>query len=68
MSEVLSGNDRAILEPEIEQIAIDQEMIVGLGDRREKPVKRGGRGGWNLAEVRIGHHDDAFRWGRHAPS
>src|SRR5206468_10477326 len=58
------------LEPEVEDIARENEVIPGLGDLIQERVERLPHGGRHLTQVRVRHHDDArgFTLGRHGPS
>jgi len=67
---MFAGDDARILEPEIEQIAHQDEVISGPGDLLEECVKRLADGGRHLTQVRVRHDDDArgFTLERHGPS
>src|ERR1041384_3007276 len=52
-------DDGAILEPEIEQVAVDHHGVSGVGHRFEKAMKCGGDRGWHLSEMRVGHDEHA---------
>ena len=72
--EVFAGNHGAVLEPEVEQVAVDEEVVARLRHTLEKRVERGLDGDRNLAEMRIGDDDDpprgakgGGRSGRHGP-
>ena len=57
---MFAGDHAAILEPEIEQIAREQEVIAWLRDFLQKRVERLADGGRNLAEVRVCDDDHAW--------
>jgi len=67
---MFAGDDAWILEPEVEDIARENEVIPGLGDLIQERVERLPHGGRHLTQVRVRHHDDArgFTLGRHGPS
>src|SRR5256712_7165511 len=50
---MFAGDDARILEPEIEEIARENEVISGPGDLLEKRVERFGDGGGPQRQVRV---------------
>src|SRR2546427_12851712 len=50
---MFAGDDARILEPEIEEIARENEVISGPGDLLEKRVERFGDGGRTLPQARL---------------
>ena len=69
-AEMFPRNDGLVLEPEIEQIAREHQVITRLGDLVQERVKCGADGRWHLAEMRVRHDNDPRRCdlGRHGPS
>src|SRR5258706_2314353 len=68
--EVFAGNDALVLEPEVEQVTHQYEVVPRLRDLLEKRVERFPDGGRHLAEVRVRHDDHTSRLAlaRHGPS
>ncbi len=68
--EVFAGNDALVLEPEVEQVTHQHEVVPRPGDLLEKRVERRTDGGRHLAEVRVRHDDHplGFVLARHGPS
>ncbi len=64
--EVTAGNHGAVLEPEIEQIPVDDERVSQVRDAVEKTMERGADRRGNLSEMSVGDDDDA-RGERHGP-
>src|SRR5438552_3228339 len=62
--EMLAGNDAVILEPEVEEIAGQHQVIAGLGHLLQKGVKRRPDGGRHLTEMGVRYDNHA----RHGPS
>ena len=54
---MFAGDDARILEPKIEEIARENEVISGPGDLLEKRVERLGDGGRHLTEVGVRYDD-----------
>src|SRR5438128_584189 len=50
---------RAVLEPEVEQVAVHDELVPHLRDRIEEGVEGAGDGGGDLPQVGIGHDEAA---------
>ena len=63
-----SRNHRPVLEPEVEQIAVDEQRVAQIGYGIEEAVERGDGGAWHLTQVGVGDDDHARCWGGHAPS
>ena len=61
---MFAGDDALILEPEIEQIAGQDEVIAGSGDFFQERVKRLAHGGRHLTQMGVRYDDYA----RHGPS
>src|SRR5689334_9541987 len=66
-AEVTPRNHGPVLEPEVKQIAVDDERVAEIRDGIEKAMERGGDRGRNLSEMRVGDDEDARGWGRHGP-
>jgi len=66
-AEVAARDYRAVLEPEIEQVAVDEERVPEIRHRVEETVKHGRDRGRDLAEMRVGDDDHAGGWERHGP-
>src|SRR2546422_8339383 len=64
---MFAGDDTLILEPEIEEIAGQHQVIPGLGDLLEKRVERCADGGRHLTEMRVGHDNHARGGGATRP-
>jgi hypothetical protein len=64
--EVASRDCRPIFEPEVEQVAVDEQGVPQVGDGGEKRMKGRGLGRSALAQVGISDYDDAG--GHHGPS
>jgi len=64
---VTPRDDRPVLEPEVEQVAVDEEGIPEVRHRVEEAVKRGRDRGRDLAEmsVRDDDHTGGGQW--HGP-
>src|SRR2546429_4718129 len=58
-AEVTARDHRAVLEPEIEQVAVDEERVAQIGHRVEEPVKRDSDRGRDLAEMSVGDDDQS---------
>src|SRR3989449_111256 len=66
-AEVTARDHRAVFEPEIEQVAVDEERVAEIGHRVEESVKRDGDRWRDLAEMSVGD-DDHTRGGEgHGP-
>ena len=67
---MFARDDGLILEPEIEEITCQNEVIAGLGDLLEKRVERCADGRRHLTQMRVRHddHTSVFVRGRHGPS
>jgi len=52
------GDDSRIGEPEIEQVAIDQQAVAKLGDRVEELEQCLLGPGWRHSQVGVGHDDE----------
>src|SRR5437667_145649 len=66
-AEVTARDHRAVLEPEIEQVAVDEERVAEIGHRVEEAVKRDGDRGRDLAEMSVGDDDHTRGGGGHGP-
>src|SRR3989442_665343 len=66
-AEVTARDHRAVLEPEIEQVAVDEERVAEIGHRVEESVKRDGDRGRDLAEMSVGDDDHTRGGGGHGP-
>src|SRR5438093_10936364 len=66
-AEVTARDHRAVLEPEIEQVAVDEERVAEIGHRVEEPVKRDSDRGRDLAEMSVGDDDHTGGGGGHGP-
>src|SRR5213592_2014556 len=66
-AEVTARDHRAVLEPEVEQIAVDEQRVSEIRHRVEEAVKRDCDRGGDLAEMRVGDHHNAGRWEGHGP-
>src|SRR3989441_2624518 len=56
-AEVTARDHRAVFEPEIEQVAVDEERVAEIGHRVEESVKRDGDRWRDLAEMSVGDDD-----------
>src|SRR6266567_6539595 len=66
-AEVTARDHRAVLEPEIEQVAVDEERVAQVGHRVEEPVKRDSDRGRDLAEMSVGDDDHTGGGEGHGP-
>src|SRR5213083_2757539 len=66
-AEVTARDHRAVLEPEVEQVAVDEQRVSEIRHRVEEAVKRDCDRGGDLAEMRVGDHHNAGRWEGHGP-
>src|SRR2546422_2314302 len=66
-AEVTARDDRAVLEPEIEQVAVDEKGVAEIGHRVEESVKRDGDRGRDLAEMSVGDDDHTRGGGGDGP-
>src|SRR5438270_6956730 len=66
-AEVTARDHRPVLEPEIEQVAVDEERVAEIGHRVEEPVKRDGDRGRDLAEMSVGDDDHTGGGEGHGP-
>src|SRR5207249_4691058 len=66
-AEVTARDDRAVLEPEIEQVAVDEKGVAEIGHRVEESVKRDGDRGRDLAEMSVGDDDHTGGGEGHGP-
>src|SRR2546427_3364114 len=66
-AEVTARDHRAVLEPEIEQVAVDEERVAEIGHRVEEPVKRDSDRGRDLAEMSVGDDDHTGGGEGHGP-
>ena len=57
--EMLARHHGPVLEPEVEQVAIDEQMVAGLRDPVEECVERRLRGRRHLAQVGVRDHEAA---------
>src|SRR5690348_18510941 len=64
-AEVTPRNHGPVLEPEVEQIAVDDERAAEIRDGIEKAMERRDDRGRDLSEMRVGDDEDARGWGRH---
>jgi hypothetical protein len=71
---VFARDDGAVLEPEVEQVAVNEEVVAGPRHAREEGVEGRRNGDGDLAEVSVGDDDDPARrgegggsGGRHGP-
>ena len=64
--EGVAGNDSPVLEPKIEQVAIDDQVARHIGHPLEEAMEGNGDAGCSLAEVRIGDNDHVL--GEHDPN
>src|SRR5947208_2391807 len=65
--EVTARDHRAVLEPEIEQVAVDEERVAEIGHRVEEPVKRDGDRGRDLGEMSVSDDDHTSGGEGHGP-
>src|SRR2546422_11153345 len=56
-AEVPARDHRAVFEPEIEQVAVDEERVAEIGHRVEESVERDGDRWRDLAEMSVGDDD-----------
>src|SRR5438445_404488 len=66
-AEVPARDHGAILEPEVEQVAIDDEPVPEIRYRVEEAVKRGCDRRRDLAEMSVGDDHDTGGWQGHGP-
>jgi len=66
-AEVTARDHRAVLEPEVEQIAVDEERVPEIRHRIEEAMKHGRDRGRDLAEMRVGDDDHAGGGEGHGP-
>src|SRR5213596_3827742 len=66
-AKVTARDDRAVLEPEIEQVAVDEKGVAEIGHRVEESVKRDGDRGRDLAEMSVGDDDHTGGGEGHGP-
>src|SRR5207244_11270403 len=66
-AEVTARDHRAVLEPEIEQVDVDEERVAEIGHRVEESVKRDGDRGRDLAEMSVGDDDHTGGGEGHGP-
>ena len=66
-AEVTARDDRAVLEPEVEQVAVDEERVPEIRHGLEETVKRGCDRGRDLAEMCVGDDDHAGSREWHGP-
>ena len=66
-AEVTAQDHRAVLEPEIEQVAVDEERVAEIGHRVEESVKRDSDRGRDLAEMSVGDDDHTGGGRGHGP-
>src|SRR5206468_606583 len=66
-AEVTARDHRAILEPEVEQVAVDEERVPEIRHRVEEAVKRGRDRGRDLAEMSVRDDDHAGGGQWHGP-
>src|SRR2546425_4547304 len=66
-AEVTARDHRAVFEPEIEQVAVDEERVAEIGHRVEESVKRDGDRWRDLAEMSVGDDDHTRGGGGHGP-
>src|SRR5213082_1586596 len=64
-SEMPPRDHRAVLEPEVEQVAVDEERVAQIGHGVEEGVKTGLDCGRDLSQVSVGDHEHARGW--HGP-
>src|SRR3989449_503744 len=63
-AEMAPRDHRPILEPEVEQVAVDEQRLAQVGDGFEELVERGLDGGWDLSQMGVGDDEHA---GWHGP-
>src|SRR5205807_9555501 len=63
-AEVASRDHRPVLEPEIEQVAVDEEGLTQVGDGLEEAMERRLDRGWDLSQMGVGNDEHA---GGHGP-
>src|SRR5207249_11132082 len=59
-----SRNHGPVLEPEVEQVSVDEQRLAQIGDGREKAVERGLDRGRDLSQMGVGDDEHA---GGHGP-
>jgi len=62
--EVAPRDHGAVLEPEVEQVAVDEEGLAQVGNGLEETVERGLDCGWDLSQMGVGDDEHA---GGHGP-
>src|SRR2546427_163045 len=66
-AEVTARDYRAVLEPEVEQVAVDEERVPEIRHRVEETVKRDSDRGRDLAEMSVGDDDHTGGGEGHGP-